>query len=127
MNVDDMIKMAHKHFLYFPEHLMKNEKEFRKKFQKSIISMQKRCRNALEIVEFTVMKMARGGIYDHIGGGFHRYAVEREWHIPHFEKMLYDQAQILSLVSDLYVYTRKSIYAKVSIKICIFLYLLIAG
>ena len=46
------------------------------------------------MVEFTLRKMARGGIYDHLGGGFHRYSVDARWHVPHFEKMLYDQAQL---------------------------------
>ncbi len=49
---------------------------------------------ALEIVLTTLNKMARGGIRDHLGGGFHRYAVDERWLVPHFEKMLYDQAQI---------------------------------
>ncbi len=45
----------------------------------------------------TLRKMAAGGIYDHLGGGFHRYSVDRIWHVPHFEKMLYDQAQLIQL------------------------------
>ena len=44
---------------------------------------------------FTLRKMARGGMNDHLGGGFHRYSVDAEWHVPHFEKMLYDQAQLV--------------------------------
>src|SRR5262249_53521135 len=43
---------------------------------------------------FTLRKMAAGGMHDQIGGGFHRYSVDRYWHVPHFEKMLYDQAQL---------------------------------
>src|SRR5687767_12023610 len=43
----------------------------------------------------TLQKMRRGGVYDHIGGGFHRYSVDAEWRVPHFEKMLYDQAQLV--------------------------------
>jgi uncharacterized protein len=50
-----------------------------------------------EITQLTLDKMASGGIYDQIGGGFHRYSVERTWLIPHFEKMLYDNAQLASL------------------------------
>jgi uncharacterized protein YyaL (SSP411 family) len=50
--------------------------------------------NALQMDLFTLRKMAAGGIHDHIGGGFHRYSVDRYWHVPHFEKMLYDQAQL---------------------------------
>src|SRR5207244_10365633 len=51
-------------------------------------------KQALEMVLFTLPKMAAGGMHDHIGGGFHRYSVDRYWHVPHFEKMLYDQAQL---------------------------------
>lgn len=53
-------------------------------------------------VHFTLQKMASGGIYDQIGGGFSRYAVDSHWHIPHFEKMLYDNGQLLSLYSEAY-------------------------
>ncbi|HEY1765394.1 MAG TPA: thioredoxin domain-containing protein [Opitutaceae bacterium] len=49
---------------------------------------------ATEMVTRTLGAMARGGIHDHVGGGFHRYAVDEEWFVPHFEKMIYDQAQI---------------------------------
>ena len=51
-------------------------------------------KHALEMTLFTLRKMATGGMHDHIGGGFHRYSVDRYWHVPHFEKMLYDQAQL---------------------------------
>jgi uncharacterized protein YyaL (SSP411 family) len=51
-------------------------------------------KQALEMALFTLRKMAAGGIHDQIGGGFHRYSVDRYWHVPHFEKMLYDQAQL---------------------------------
>jgi len=46
----------------------------------------------LEIVETSLQRMAKGGIYDHLGGGFHRYSVDAQWLVPHFEKMLYDNA-----------------------------------
>ncbi len=51
-------------------------------------------KNHLEVVSFTLQKMARGGIYDQVGGGFHRYSVDAIWLVPHFEKMLYDNAQL---------------------------------
>jgi len=51
-------------------------------------------KHALDMTLFTLRKMAAGGMHDHIGGGFHRYSVDRYWHVPHFEKMLYDQAQL---------------------------------
>lgn len=56
----------------------------------------------LNFVHLTLQKMAHGGIYDQIGGGFARYSVDRLWHVPHFEKMLYDNAQLISLYSQAY-------------------------
>ena len=63
-------------------------------------------RQALEITERTLRKMSEGGIYDHIGGGFHRYSVDGEWRVPHFEKMLYDQAQLVVSYLELYQITK---------------------
>jgi uncharacterized protein YyaL (SSP411 family) len=57
-------------------------------------------KHALEMTLFTLRKMAAGGMHDHIGGGFHRYSVDRSWHVPHFEKMLYDQAQLAGAYLD---------------------------
>ena len=51
-------------------------------------------RKSLDMALETLRKMARGGMYDHVGGGFHRYSTDERWHVPHFEKMLYDQAQL---------------------------------
>ena len=51
-------------------------------------------RQILHMPLFTLEKMMHGGIHDHLGGGFHRYSVDKSWHIPHYEKMLYDQAQL---------------------------------
>ena len=59
-----------------------------------------RDRGGLDMVMTTLTKMARGGIYDHLGGGFCRYATDRKWMVPHFEKMLFDNGQLLSLYSD---------------------------
>jgi uncharacterized protein YyaL (SSP411 family) len=61
----------------------------------------------------SLQKMAFGGIYDQIGGGFARYSVDGRWHIPHFEKMLYDNAQLVSLYSEAYQYTPDPIYKNV--------------
>ncbi|HEV8591012.1 MAG TPA: thioredoxin domain-containing protein, partial [Pyrinomonadaceae bacterium] len=58
--------------------------------------------NALEMVKHTAAKMANGGIYDQLGGGFHRYAVDAIWLVPHFEKMLYDNAQLIRIYLHLY-------------------------
>ncbi len=62
---------------------------------------------ALEMVEKTLQKMARGGIFDHVGYGFHRYSTDRKWLVPHFEKMLYDQAMLLMAYTEAYQATGK--------------------
>ncbi|HEX2226759.1 MAG TPA: thioredoxin domain-containing protein [Candidatus Binatia bacterium] len=61
----------------------------------------------LDIITFTLTKMADGGIYDHLGGGFHRYSVDEKWLVPHFEKMLYDNAQLLRVYAQVYQITRE--------------------
>lgn len=68
---------------------------------------------ALEVVTVTLDKMASGGIYDHIGGGFARYSTDDVWKVPHFEKMLYDNAQLVSLYSNAYKVTGNEHYKKV--------------
>ena len=70
-------------------------------------------KNALEMVEKTLEKMANGGIYDHLGGGFHRYSVDERWLIPHFEKMLYDNALLSRTYFEAYQATRKERYRQV--------------
>jgi hypothetical protein len=71
-------------------------------------------KQALEMALFTLRKMAAGGMHDHIGGGFHRYSVDRYWHVPHFEKMLYDQAQLAVAYLDAYQITRDPQYEAVA-------------
>jgi uncharacterized protein YyaL (SSP411 family) len=66
-----------------------------------------------DMVAVTLDHMARGGIYDHLGGGFHRYSTERTWTVPHFEKMLYDNAQLLEVYADAYRRTKKPEYRRV--------------
>lgn len=66
---------------------------------------------ALGMVEKTLQEMARGGMYDHIGGGFHRYSTDRRWHVPHFEKMLYDQAMLSKIYLEAYQATENPEYA----------------
>src|SRR5438105_7224157 len=68
---------------------------------------------ALEIVTRTLDRMAAGGIYDHVGGGFHRYSVDGRWHVPHFEKMLYDNAQLARLYLHGYQVTGSGWYQSV--------------
>ncbi len=69
---------------------------------------------ALEMAHFTLRKMAAGGMHDHLGGGFHRYSVDRYWHVPHFEKMLYDQAQLASAYLDALQITQDRQYESVA-------------
>jgi uncharacterized protein YyaL (SSP411 family) len=68
-------------------------------------------KHALEMVLLTLRKMAAGGMHDHLGGGFHRYSVDRYWHVPHFEKMLYDQAQLAVAYLDAFQITQDRQYA----------------
>ena len=72
---------------------------------------------ALMMVEKTLSAMHNGGIYDHIGFGFHRYSVDPEWIIPHFEKMLYDQAMLVMAYTEAYQATGKEEYKKTSCEI----------
>jgi len=69
--------------------------------------------NALKLVYLTLQKMACGGIYDQAGGGFARYSTDSDWKVPHFEKMLYDNAQLVSLYSDAYRITGNVLYKEV--------------
>lgn len=69
----------------------------------------------MEFVDTTLTRMAYGGIYDHVGGGFSRYAVDVKWHVPHFEKMLYDNGQLVSLYAKAYAATKNELYKEVVI------------
>jgi len=71
-------------------------------------------KHALEMDLVTLRKMASGGMHDHLGGGFHRYSVDRYWHVPHFEKMLYDQAQLASAYVDAFQIIRDPQYADIA-------------
>jgi uncharacterized protein YyaL (SSP411 family) len=75
---------------------------------------------AAQMALFTLEKMSRGGIYDHLGGGFHRYSVDAFWRVSHFEKMLYDQAQLIHSYLDAYQLTGKQRYARVVRQTCDF-------
>ena len=71
-------------------------------------------KNALEMSLHTLRAMAHGGVHDHIGGGFHRYSTDATWHVPHFEKMLYDQAQLAVSYSEAYQITHDSFFADIA-------------
>ncbi|NIO09420.1 MAG: DUF255 domain-containing protein [Deltaproteobacteria bacterium] len=67
----------------------------------------------LDMVVHTLTCMAQGGIYDHLGGGFHRYSVDERWLVPHFEKMLYDNAQLLGIYADAFRVLQEPLFKKV--------------
>ena len=69
---------------------------------------------ALEMARVTLTRMARGGMYDQLGGGFHRYSVDDDWLVPHFEKMLYDNAQLASLYLHAWLVTGDAEYRRVT-------------
>ena len=73
-----------------------------------------RGKHALEMNLFTLRKMAAGGMHDHLGGGFHRYSVDSYWHVPHFEKMLYDQAQLAVAYLEAFQITREPLFEEVA-------------
>jgi hypothetical protein len=72
---------------------------------------------ARDMVLRTLQYMEKGGIWDHVGGGFHRYATDPQWRVPHFEKMLYDQAQIANTYLDAYLITGEEQYANIAVQI----------
>jgi uncharacterized protein YyaL (SSP411 family) len=68
---------------------------------------------SLEMATYTLTKMAQGGIYDHLGGGFHRYSVDAKWLVPHFEKMLYDNAQLVRCYAQAHQATGNPLFKQV--------------
>jgi len=75
-------------------------------------SIQNKEQSLQKYLDRTLTNIANGGINDPIGGGFFRYTVDTKWHIPHFEKMLYDNAQLVNLYSDAYLATKNQLYKK---------------
>ena len=66
-----------------------------------------------DFVNLTLTQMAYGGIFDQLEGGFSRYSVDAKWHVPHFEKMLYDNGQLVSLYADAYLITKNKLYKEI--------------
>jgi uncharacterized protein YyaL (SSP411 family) len=81
-----------------------------------LIEYAKRTKDerAIQLLTVTLERMAMGGIRDHLGGGFHRYSVDRFWRIPHFEKMLYDNGQLASVYADAYLLTGREDFKRVT-------------
>jgi uncharacterized protein YyaL (SSP411 family) len=69
---------------------------------------------ALDMVTLTLESMAKGGVYDQLGGGFHRYATDAKWMVPHFEKMLYDNAQLSQVYLHAYLITEKPLFRRIA-------------
>src|SRR5439155_3171910 len=76
-----------------------------------------RTEDSLRMVRKALDAMAYGGIRDHLAGGFHRYSTEPTWSVPHFEKMLYDNAQLLRLYAETYQITRDPLYKAVALEL----------
>ncbi len=91
-----------------PKFMMPNNYAFLMRF-----AHQNRDEKVLEFVNLTLTKMAYGGLFDTIDGGFSRYSVDLKWHVPHFEKMLYDNGQLVSLYADAYKLTHNPLYKEV--------------
>jgi uncharacterized protein YyaL (SSP411 family) len=70
----------------------------------------------LDAVTLALTRMARGGIYDQLGGGFHRYSVDAQWLVPHFEKMLYDNAQLVPLYLDAHLATGEPLFRRIAVE-----------
>lgn len=94
-----------------PKFMMPNNYHFLLRF-----AFQKKDVKLFDFVNLTLTRMAYGGVFDPIDGGFSRYSVDNKWHVPHFEKMLYDNGQLVSLYSDAYKLTKNPLYKEVIIK-----------
>jgi uncharacterized protein YyaL (SSP411 family) len=91
-----------------PKFMMPNNYKFLLRY-----GHQENKQDILDFVNLTLTKMAYGGLFDTIDGGFSRYSVDMKWHVPHFEKMLYDNGQLVSLYSDAYKLTQNPLYKEV--------------
>ncbi len=91
-----------------PKFMMPNNLEFLLRQ-----AVENNDKSLLNFTTLTLDKMAYGGLYDQLGGGFARYSVDEKWHVPHFEKMLYDNAQLVSLYSNAYSVTKNPLYKDV--------------
>ena len=91
-----------------PKFMMPNNYAFLMRY-----GYQNKDQELLDFVDLTLTKMAYGGLFDTVDGGFSRYSVDAKWHVPHFEKMLYDNGQLVSLYSDAFKRTQNPLYREV--------------
>ena len=99
-----------------PKFMMPNNYDFLMRY-----GFQNNDQDVLNFVDLTLTKMAYGGLFDTIEGGFSRYSVDIKWHVPHFEKMLYDNGQLLSLYAKAFKRTKNPLYQQVIEKTVSFL------
>ena len=91
-----------------PKFMMPNNYRFLMRY-----AYQNHDKELMDLVDLTLTKMAFGGLFDTVGGGFSRYSVDMKWHVPHFEKMLYDNGQLVSLYADAFKRTKNPLYQEV--------------
>ena len=91
-----------------PKFMMPNNYLFLQRY-----GFQEKRQDILEFVDITLTRMAWGGLFDTLDGGFSRYSVDMKWHVPHFEKMLYDNGQLMSLYANAYKRTNNPLYKEV--------------
>ncbi|MGQ3088026.1 thioredoxin domain-containing protein, partial [Flavobacterium sp.] len=91
-----------------PKFMMPNNYLFLQRY-----GYQTKNKELLDFVDLTLTRMAWGGLFDTLGGGFSRYSVDVKWHVPHFEKMLYDNGQLMSLCAEAYKRTKDPLYKEV--------------
>ena len=108
----DSIDLKYGGFNGTPKFMMPNNIDFLLRY-----SAQEKNEKAKKIILESLNKIAYGGVFDHIEGGFSRYSTDEKWHIPHFEKMLYDNGQLMSLYSKAFKISNKNLYRKVVYKI----------
>ncbi len=113
--IDESVNKWSKQFDYFrggmnraPKFMMPNNYHFLLRY-----GYQNKDKKIQDYVNLTLTQMAFGGVYDQIGGGFSRYSVDAKWHVPHFEKMLYDNGQLVSLYAEAYLITKNELYKDV--------------
>lgn len=91
-----------------PKFMMPNNYLFLQRY-----GFQAKSKDLLDFTDLTLTRMAYGGLFDTVGGGFSRYSVDMKWHVPHFEKMLYDNGQLMSLYAEAYKRTKNPLYKEV--------------
>lgn len=96
-----------------PKFPLPNNYQFLLRYVYSNVIPQEEKETLLQHIELTLQKMAYGGIYDQLGGGFSRYSVDNVWKVPHFEKMLYDNSQLVTLYCEAFQATKNPLYKQV--------------